>query len=207
MGMFFMAGANFFHLLGIGLFGGAVVVVKIMGETYRRQRILAFLDPWKYQDSLGYQITQSFIALGSGGIYGLGLGQSRQKFFYLPEKFTDFIFSVIGEELWLLFGTLPIIILFVMILYKGLRLSVNVKDDFMSLLAGGITFQIVLQAFINMAVASGVLPCTGIPLPFISFGGSSLVFSMFSLGLLLNVSSMKDKLKRKRLYEKFSSQD
>lgn len=189
LGMLFLGGANVWHLTAMTSTGIALAAARIMMESYRIKRIMAFINPWHDPQGAGYQIIQSFIALGSGGLYGLGIGESRQKFFYLPEKFTDFIFAIIGEELGLLYGTIPVVILFLVFLYKGLRVATNNKDPFMSLLAGGITFQIVLQAFINMGVVTGLLPCTGIPLPFVSFGGSSLVLTLLSLGLLLNVAS------------------
>lgn len=188
LGMLFLAGAQITHLAGMTIVGLVVAVSRIMNESYRIKRIMVFRDPWADPQGMGYQIIQSFIALGSGGPFGLGLGESRQKYFYLPEKFTDFIFAITGEELGLVYGTIPIVILFIILLYKGLRTAANARDPFMCLLAGGITFQIVFQAFINMGVVSGILPCTGIPLPFISFGGSSLLFTLFSLGLLLNVA-------------------
>jgi cell division protein FtsW len=189
MGLLFLAGTNGYHLMGLMAMGGIGAAVLIYKEAYRMQRILAFANPWKYPDSLGYQNIQSFLALGSGGWFGVGLGESRQKFFYLPERFTDFIFAVIGEELGLVFGTLPIILLFILFMYKGLRIAANARDPFLSLLAGGIIFSIVIQAFINIGVVAGVLPCTGIPLPFISFGGSSLIASLMGLGIVLNVAS------------------
>ncbi|MFP4497560.1 MAG: FtsW/RodA/SpoVE family cell cycle protein, partial [Vulcanimicrobiota bacterium] len=188
VGILFMAGANFWHLVSmatIGIFGGLIMAFH---KPYRLQRLITYLDPKADTSGAGYQIVQSFIALGSGGLYGLGLGASRQKFFYLPEKFTDFIFAIIGEELGIIFGTLPVALMFLFLLYKGLRVAARTRDPFMSLLAGGITFQVVLQAFINMGVVTGLLPCTGIALPFISFGGSSLVFTLLGVGLLLNVA-------------------
>jgi len=193
LGMLFISGANVWHLACLTVVGFGVAAFRIMNEAYRVKRILAFLDPWKDAQETGYQIIQSFIALGSGGLFGLGLGESRQKYFYLPEKFTDFIFAITGEELGLLFGTLPIIILFLFLMYRGLRVAANTRDSFMSLLAGGLTFQIVLQAFINMGVVSGILPCTGIPLPFVSFGGSSLVFTLTAMGLILNVAGQTER--------------
>jgi cell division protein FtsW len=189
MGLLFLAGTNGYHLMGIMAVGGIGAAVLIYKESYRMQRILAFVDPWKYPDSLGYQNIQSLIALGSGGLFGVGLGESRQKFFYLPERFTDFILAVIGEELGLFFGTIPITLLFILLLYKGLRIAANARDPFLSLLAGGIVFKIVIQAFINIGVVAGALPCTGIPLPFISFGGSSLIACLIGVGILLNVAS------------------
>ncbi|MCE1245955.1 MAG: putative lipid II flippase FtsW [Firmicutes bacterium] len=188
LGMLFLAGVKIWQLAAISVAGVAIAVSRILEESYRMARITAFLDPWKDSQGAGYQIIQSLIALGSGGLHGLGLGESRQKYFYLPEKFTDFIFAITGEELGFYFGTLPIIILFLVFLYKGLRISANAKDPFMCLLAGGVTFQIAFQAFVNMGVVSSMLPCTGIPLPFISFGGTSLVFTMFSIGFLMNVA-------------------
>lgn len=205
IGVLYMAGVNIWHLMGVTSLGFVATVLRIMSHPYRLQRILAFFDPWKYQSSLGYQVTQSFIALGSGGLYGLGLGESRQKFFYLPERFTDFIFAIIGEELGLIYGTIPVILLFMLILYKGLRVSANTRNTFLSLLGGGITFQIVLQALVNIAVVTGALPCTGIPLPMVSFGGSSLVFTMFGIGLLLNIAGEPRRLFRGRIDRRIGS--
>ena len=186
--MLFLAGARLWHLAVMTSVGLVVAVSRIANEAYRMRRIMAYSNPWIDPQGMGYQIIQSWIALGSGGPHGLGLGESKQKFFYLPEKFTDFIFAITGEELGLYYGTIPIVILFIFMLYKGMRIAANQKDPFLSLLAGGITFQICFQAFINMGVVSGMLPCTGIPLPFVSFGGSSLVFTMFSVGMLLNIA-------------------
>ncbi|MCD4784727.1 MAG: putative lipid II flippase FtsW [Candidatus Eremiobacteraeota bacterium] len=193
LAMLFLAGANIFHLIGMTLVGLLVAVSRILDEPYRIRRILAFLNPWEDSAGMGYQNIQSYIALGSGGLYGVGLGESRQKFFYLPEKFTDFIFAITGEELGFYYGTLPIVILFILFLVLGFRIAMKTRDPFMSLLAGGITFMITFQAFINMGVVSGILPCTGITLPFISFGGSSLVFTLFSLGMLLNIAGQPKK--------------
>jgi cell division protein FtsW len=202
IGMLFIGGARIWHLAGLTVIGFVLAASRVMNESYRVKRMLAFINPWEDPQGMGYQIIQSFIALGSGGFYGLGLGESRQKFFYLPEKFTDFIFAITGEELGFLYGTLPIVLLFIFLLYKGLRVAANSKDTFKSLLAGGLTFQIVLQAFINMGVVVGVLPCTGIPLPFVSFGGSSLVFTLISLGFILNVSGDSSKSYSKDKKEK-----
>lgn len=186
--MLFLAGARILHIGAISLAGLLVVIMKIVKTPYRLTRLLAYQDPWADPMGTGYHIIQSLIALGSGGLYGIGLGASRQKFFYLPEKFTDFIFAVIGEELGLLYGTIPIVILFVIFCCKGLRISANARTPFTALIAGGITFQITFQAFINMGVVSALIPCTGITLPFISYGGSSLIFTLFGFGLLLNVA-------------------
>jgi cell division protein FtsW len=160
------------------------------------KRILAFLNPWADPMGSGYHLIQSLLALGSGGTWGLGLGQSRQKFFYLPERFTDSIFAIIGEELGLV-TTLAITVLFLCFLYRGFKIARAAKHPFLSLLASGITFSIVFQAFLNIGVITGALPCTGIPLPFISFGGSSLVFSMIGVGFLINISSCDPKAQEK----------
>lgn len=186
--MLFLAGARIWHLAAMTAVGLVVAISRIANEAYRMRRIMAYSNPWVDPQGMGYQIIQSWIALGSGGPHGLGLGESKQKFFYLPEKFTDFIFAITGEELGLYYGTIPIVILFIFLLYRGMRIAANQKDPFLSLLAGGLTFQICFQAFINMGVVSGMLPCTGIPLPFISFGGTSLVFTMFSVGMLMNIA-------------------
>jgi len=203
LAMLFLAGAQLLHLFCMTIIGLLVVVSRIINESYRIKRIMAFLNPWVDPGGMGYQNIQSYIALGSGGLYGIGLGESRQKFFYLPEKFTDFIFAVIGEELGFYYGTLPIVILFILFLILGFRAAMKEREPFLSFLAGGITFMITFQAFINMGVVSGILPCTGITLPFISFGGSSLVFTLFALGMLLNIASqLRKKENRLKLLEK-----
>jgi cell division protein FtsW len=188
--VFFMlvaAGARWNHMglltiSGLGLIAGAIIM-----EPYRAQRFLGFLDPWKYPQGIGYQTIQSLYALGSGGLFGLGLGRSRQKYFYLPEKHTDFIFAILGEELGFL-GVIVVLALFVLIAWRGYKIALNAPDNFGNLLATGITTVIIFQALINIGVVAGCLPVTGITLPFISYGGSSLLFSMIGIGLLLNVS-------------------
>ncbi len=159
----------------------------IFRVPYRRRRILAFLNPWDDPQGIGFQIIQSFIALGSGGIHGLGLGQSRQKLFYLPEAHTDFIFSIIGEEMGLI-GTVTICVLFFAFLILGIRIAMKAMDLFGCLLAAGIVSMISLQAIINIGVVTGSLPTKGLPLPFISFGGSSLLVNLMSLGMLMNIA-------------------
>lgn len=187
MGMLFIAGARLEHLLILGSSGIMVVAIRILDEGYRVTRFLSFLNPWKDPLGSGYHIIQSLIALGSGGIGGLGLGQSRQKFFYLPEQYTDFIFSILGEELGLL-GTLAVVILFIALLYRGFKISYGASHSYLKLLGAGCTFMITFQAFMNIGVVIGILPCTGIPLPFISFGGSSLLVCLTVMGLLVNIS-------------------
>jgi cell division protein FtsW len=185
--MLVMAGARWLHLLMVGATGAALGGLAILAAPYRLDRIRAFLDPWQYAQNEGYQIIQSLYALGSGGIFGLGLGQSRQKFFYLPEQHTDFIYAILGEELGFI-GAFFVIMLFLLLAWRGFRVAMNAPDHFTSLLAGGLTAMIVLQAVINIGVVIGALPVTGITLPFISYGGTSLLFSMISIGIILNIS-------------------
>lgn len=160
-------------------------------ESYRMKRLLSFLDPWKDPKGDGYQLIQSLLALGSGGILGMGIGKSRQKCYYIPEPHNDFIFSIIGEELGLI-GCIIIICLFLVFIWRGIRTAVRAKDIFGTLLAIGITGVIAIQAIINIAVVTGSMPVTGVPLPFISYGGSSLVFNLIAMGVLLNISRQTD---------------
>lgn len=185
--MMFAAGTRLSHLAGFfgtGLvaFGGLVAVAP-----YRMARMTAFIDPWKYPLNEGYQIIQSLYALGSGGILGLGLGNSRQKYLYLPEPQTDFIFSIIGEELGFL-GGLSILLLFGVVVWRGIRAAIYAPDEFGSLLGVGITGMIAVQVLINIGVVTGSIPLTGITLPFISYGGSSLTLMLSGVGILLNIS-------------------
>ena len=152
---------------------------------------MSFLNPWLDPKGSGFQIIQSQIALGSGGILGVGLGQSKQKLFYLPAAHTDFIFSLVGEELGLL-GTIGIIILFIIFIQQGLKIIKNASDKFGYFLALGLVTMISLKAAINIGVAAGVLPTKGLPLPFISYGGSSFVFDIISVGLLMNIARSAD---------------
>lgn len=189
----FVAGAKFSHLFGLvapmGLLGA---VALIFSADYRRARVLNFLDPWKNPQGEGYQLIQSLLALGSGGIWGLNLGQSRQKAFYMPEPHNDFIFSIIGEELGLI-GCSFIILLFIIFIWRGIRTAMYAKDTYGTLLATGITSIVAMQAIINIAVVTGSMPVTGVPLPFISYGGSSLVINLCFMGVLLNVSRQSSK--------------
>ncbi|MDK2926349.1 MAG: cell division protein FtsW [Bacillota bacterium] len=186
--MLFAAGADLRHLAGLGAAAVPVLWWAIMGEEYRRARFLAFLDPAADPQGSGYHIIQSLYALGSGGLLGVGLGQSHQKFLYLPERHTDFIFAILGEELGLL-GTLLVLALFFLLAWRGCRAAMLAPDRFGTLLAIGIVSMVALQALVNIGVVTGSLPITGIPLPFISYGGSSLVFSLAGIGILLNISS------------------
>ncbi|MFQ5964477.1 MAG: putative lipid II flippase FtsW [Candidatus Scalinduaceae bacterium] len=155
--------------------------------TYQKNRLIAFLDPWKDPEGIGYQIIQSWIALGSGGLTGLGLGGSHQKLFFLPESSSDFVFSIIGEELGFI-GTALIIIMFALLAWQGVRVCKLAPDMFGFILSLGITFSIAIQSAINIAVATGSVPTKGLPLPFISTGGSSLLFSLLGIGILLNIA-------------------
>jgi cell division protein FtsW len=158
-----------------------------MSEAYRRQRVLGFLDPWKDPLGTGYQAIQSLYALGAGGFFGTGLGQSRQKWYYIPEAYNDFILAIVGEELGLI-GVLFVIVLFILLVWRGMKIALNCKDRFGSLLATGITSLIAVQSCINLLVVSSFMPVTGVTLPLISYGGSSFVLTMASLGVLLNIS-------------------
>jgi len=185
--MLMVAGAEWIHLALITLVGIGAVALAIIFEPYRMERVTAFINPWKYASDEGFQTIQSLYALGSGGLFGMGLGRSRQKFFYLPEQHTDFIFAILGEELGFI-GASLVVGLFLLFAWRGFKIAINAPDNFSRLLAAGITIMITFQAAINIAVVSGALPVTGITLPFISYGGTSLLFTMIGVGLLLNIS-------------------
>ncbi len=183
----FAAGAKPGHLLFGGAIAASATAAYIFSSAYRRDRVTAFLHPFNDPQNTGYHIIQSLYALGSGGVFGVGLGQSGQKFGYLPEPYTDFIFSIIGEELGFI-GAAAIVLLFLALAYRGIRIAANADDRFGFYLATGITASLVLQAFVNIGVATSTWPVTGVPLPFISYGGTSLVVSLFSVGLLAAIS-------------------
>jgi cell division protein FtsW len=187
LAIFFVSGAEIKHLLSMGGVGliGLWILIKI--EPYRFDRILAFRNPSADPQGIGYQISQALLAVGSGGIFGVGLGNSRQKFNYLPEPVGDSIFAVIGEEIGLI-GSLILIVLFVMFAMRGFRVAKNAPDNFGRLVATGIVMWIIFQAFINIGANIALIPLTGIPLPFISYGGTSMVFLMSAIGILLNIS-------------------
>jgi len=186
--MMFVAGVKPSHtiasLVGLGIIGFFLIISK----TYRLRRITGFLDPWADPYDTGFQLIQSFIAFGTGGIFGRNLGNSRQKMFFLPEGHTDFIFSILAEEVGFI-GVFFVIVLITVLLIKGLQVAFETKDDFGRNLAFGISVLIVLQCILNIGVVTGLLPTKGIPLPFISYGGSSLILSMFMIGILLNISN------------------
>ena len=185
--MLFAGGANLFHLGCLGLVGVGMGIVLVVTEPYRFQRLIAFWNPWKDPKGDGWQIIQSLYALGSGGPLGLGLGMSRQKFNYLPEAHTDYIFSILGEELGLL-GTITVIILFFFMAWRGYKIAISTKEPYGRMLAVGITSYLVFQAILNIGVVTSSLPVTGITLPFLSYGGSSLMISLVGIGILLNIS-------------------
>jgi cell division protein FtsW len=185
--MIFAAGAKISHFAGLGVLGLAGFVGLVLSEPYRIKRITSFLDPWQDPLNTGYQIIQSLYAIGPGGLFGLGLGQSRQKHFYLPEPYNDFIFSVIAEELGFVGGTL-VLLLFLLLLWRGMRTAITAPDLFGSLLALGIIGMIAIQVVINVGVVTGMFPVTGITLPFLSYGGSSLTLMLTGVGVLLNIS-------------------
>jgi len=182
----FVAGVSILHLAGLIAMVVPTLYMVVSNFGYMTQRVLTFLDPWKDPHGAGFQIIQSFLAFGSGGIWGLGLGEGRQKLFYLPEAHTDFIFSVIGEELGLI-GVGAVILLYAVFFISGLRVALRAKDLFGTYLALGLTLMITLQAMINMAVVMGILPSKGLPLPLISYGGTSLIVSLAAVGIILNV--------------------
>jgi len=189
--MLYLAGVRLRYFAALAVPGAALLYQAVMTVAYRRDRIEVFLNPWVDARGAGYQIIQSLIAVGTGGLTGVGLMEGRQKLFYLPYPYSDFIFAVIGEELGLL-GALLVVLAFVVLLWRGLRAAWNAPDPFGMFLAAGLTLAIVIQAFVNISVVLGLLPTKGIPLPFISAGGSSLVFALFGVGLVLNVSQHAD---------------
>ena len=185
--IFFMAGANLLYLTAITSGVMAAAWFMVSSTSYQLERIETFVDPFRDPLGSGYNTIQALLALGLGGITGLGLGESRQKFLYLPAPSTDFIFAIIGEE-WGLVGTLAVVALFIVIAYQGYRIAINAPDTFSGLLAAGITTWLVVQACVNMMVVTALLPVTGIPLPFISAGGSALTINLAAVGILLSIS-------------------
>lgn len=185
--MLFIAGLKKRHMALLGVCGLGVGAFYAWSAPYRRERLLSFRDPFAKMSDEGYQLSQSLIALGSGGLFGMGLGQGKQKFAYLPYPESDFIFAIVGEDFGL-FGCLAVIALFGAFVFAGLRVALGCRDRYGALLAGGITSMIGLQAFINMGVVTGIMPTTGLPLPFFSAGGTSVSMIMAAVGILLNIS-------------------
>jgi len=185
--MVFSAGLSYRYVAGALLCALPALYILVMGSAYRRRRTLAFLNPWDDPLGDGFQIIQSLIAIGTGGVWGKGLMNGVQKLFYLPEPHTDFIFSVIAEELGLIGATL-VVLCFCVLTWRGIRVALRAPDGFGAYLALGLTTMVALQAFVNISVVLGLLPTKGIPLPLISNGGSSLLINMVGMGILLNVS-------------------
>jgi cell division protein FtsW len=185
--MVFAAGLNYRYLVGAALVALPAIYLVLISASYRRRRLFAFWDPWADPLGDGFQIIQSLIAVGTGGLFGRGLMEGVQKLFYLPEPHTDFIFAVIGEELGLI-GATGVLACFCLIAWRGLRISLRAEDGFGSFVALGITSMVVVQAFVNMSVVLGLMPTKGIPLPLVSAGGSSMLISLLGTGVLLNIS-------------------
>jgi cell division protein FtsW len=182
--MLYAAGAQVKHLAVAGAGGVGILILQTIARSYRMRRVTAFLHPWETARGAGFQLIQSFIALGAGGGWGVGLGEGRQKMFFLPEAHTDFIFAVVGEEFGVLGGVI-VVALFAVILFRGMKIAHDEPDGFASLLAVGLTASLSFQAFINMAMVIGLIPTKGLPLPFLSYGGTAIMMSMAALGTLL----------------------
>ena len=185
--LLFLGGAKIRHLVTLALCALPLVLIMILRSSYRRQRLLTFLSPWKDASDAGFQITQSFLAFGSGGLFGVGLGEGKQKLFFLPEAHTDFVLALIGEELGLT-GTALIILLYALFVIKGFQVANRARVPFGRYLGMGITELIRIQALVNAGVVTGLLPTKGLTLPFVSYGGSSLVASLLAVGILLSIS-------------------
>ena len=185
--VYFSAGAKIAHIGAVGAVLFLIGLGAIIFAPWRVERIMAFLDPYKYADDEGYQVVQSLYAIGSGGVFGEGFAKGHQKLFYLPYPYSDFIFSVVGEELGLV-GTLAVVITFGLLLWRGARAAVMAPDRFGMLLGIGIVTGIIVQALFNISVVTSMVPAKGIPLPFISYGGSSVVVTLIGVGILLNIS-------------------
>jgi cell division protein FtsW len=185
--MLFVGGARIPHLLGTAALALPVLGYVMLTAEYRLRRLMTFMDPWRDASSSGFQVIQSLIAFGSGQLWGRGLGESRQKLFYLPEAHTDFVYSVIGEEMGLL-GALTVLALFGIILMRGLRLTSKIEEPFEQYLAFGLTVLLGMQGLVHMGVVMGLMPTKGLVLPFISYGGSALVVNLAEVGLLLGLS-------------------
>ncbi len=183
----FCAGARIWHFVVLGAPVIGALVVLVLTSEYRLKRLISFMDPWKDVQGAGWQIVQSLYAIGSGGLFGRGLGKSLQKFLYIPEPYNDFIFAVYAEELGFV-GVVAVLALFVIFLWRGVKVATHTKDLFGSLVAVGITSWIMVQMVINILVVTSSMPVTGMPLPFFSYGGTSLIFLLSGIGILLNIS-------------------
>jgi len=187
--MLYVGGAQPLHVLGLVGCGAIAMIAAVQLAPYRMRRLLAFLDPWQQSQDAGFQLVQSLIAFGSGGLSGVGLGQSKQKMLFLPEAHTDFIFALVGEELGII-GAIVVLALFAVVALRGFRVAARHPDSFASLLAFGLTAVLMLSAVVNVGVVLGMLPTKGLPLPFLSYGGSALLATMLEVGVLAALSRM-----------------
>jgi cell division protein FtsW len=186
--LLFVSGARVIYIVGAFLMAIPVAYTLLMTVGYRYKRLMSFIRPWEDPTGTSFQIIQSFLSFGSGGFFGLGLGEGRQKLFFLPAPHTDFIFSIIGEELGLV-GAMGVVLLFLILTLRGIQIGLSIEDRFGAYLALGITLMISLQAVINMGVVLGLLPTKGLTLPFISYGGTSLIVNLAGVGILLHLST------------------
>lgn len=188
--MLFVSGVNFSFFVKIGIVGLVGACLLIIAAPYRMERIVSFLNPWSDPLGTGFQAIQSLYAIGPGGLFGMGFGNSIQKHFYLPEPQTDFIFSIISEELGII-GIVSVAALFLIIILRSIKISIKAPDNFAKFLTFGIIFQLTFQTLLNLAVVVGLIPVTGVTLPFFSYGGSSLIITLISIGIILNISRYK----------------
>lgn len=188
LSMMFLSGAKFAHIASLALAFVPIAIYLVLGTPYRRARWLGYVNMAEKKESIGYQAYQSLIGLGNGGLFGVGLGKGEQKFFYLPEPHTDFAISILGEEIGFI-GLMIVGALFVFVIYRGMRISLQASDKLGQIMAFGFTLVIALYGLMHTFVGTGLIPTTGIPLPFLSYGGMSLVFMMSSMGIVLNISS------------------
>jgi cell division protein FtsW len=190
--LLFVSGARVIYIVGAILMAIPVAYTLLMNVGYRYKRLMGFIRPWDDPTGTSFQIIQSFLSFGSGGLFGLGLGEGRQKLFFLPAPHTDFIFSIIGEELGLV-GAVGVVLLFFILTLRGIQIGLSIEDRFGAYLALGITLMISLQAVINMGVVLGLLPTKGLTLPFISYGGTSLIANLVGVGILLHLSTRAER--------------
>ncbi len=192
VGLLILGGARLSHIGALILFSLPVIYMLVFSSAYRTKRIMCFTDPWKDAFGCGFQLVQSFIAFGSGGFFGVGLGDSKQKLYFLPEVHTDFIFSLIGEELGLI-GAMIVLVIFIWLFVKGVQVAARTSDPFSYFLTMGLTMMIGVQTAINFAVSMGLMPTKGLPLPFISYGGSALLINLSAAGILISISRSNEK--------------
>ena len=191
--MMIVAGCKFKHFtFTAGSIGIPIIIALILFSPYRLQRVVTFLDPWQDPTDTGWQVIQSLYAIGSGGLFGSGLGESKQKYLYIPEPHNDFIFSILGEEMGFI-GCAVVLILFAIFIWRGVLIAMKAPDMFGSLIAVGITALVAIQVIINVAVVTSSMPATGMPLPFFSYGGTALFMLLCEMGILLNVSRASNK--------------